>query len=85
MDTKPSQDGTALITLQILATEGDQPIPDARVMLRHTNGDLVTSSLTGPRGEVEFPRIPADHYLIQTQYDGRMWELPITITRIGAE
>jgi len=81
VDTKPSQDGTALITLQILATEGDQPIPDARVMLRHVNGELVTSSLTGPKGEVEFPRIPADQYTIQTQYDGKTWELPMVITR----
>lgn len=81
VDTKPSQGGTALITLQILATEGDQPIPDARVLLRHADGNLVTSSLTGPSGEVEFPRIPADQYIIQTQYDGRTWELPMVITR----
>ena len=81
VDTKSSQGGTALITLQILATEGDQPIPDARVLLRHADGNLVTSSLTGPSGEVEFPRIPADQYIIQTQYDGRTWELPMVITR----
>lgn len=84
IDSKPSRDGTALITLRIFETEGDTPLPDVRVTLRDGEGNLIAGSLTGPSGDVSFPRIPADRYLVQAQYQDKTWELPVSIVRSQA-
>lgn len=79
LNTKPSRDGTALITLRIFDTESDMPITDARVQLRGSKNNLIASSLTDDNGEISFPRIAADRYLIQAIYDDKTWELPISV------
>lgn len=80
VDTKPFEANTAFITLRIFATETDSPLSDVRVTLRNVSGALVTSSLTDLDGEIQFPGIIAAGYIIQAHYEGRSWEIPITVT-----
>lgn len=79
IESKPSRDGTALLTLRIFDTETNSPIPNARVSLRNREGGLIASSLTATNGELTFPRIPVDRYTIQTHYQDKTWELSISI------
>lgn len=80
VETKPFQDNRTTITFRVFATETDSPIADVRVILRYADGALVTSSLTDQHGAIELPSIPAASYVIQAHYEGRTWELPITVT-----
>ena len=81
-DSKPSPDGTALITLRVFDTESDKPIPDVHITLRRADGARVASSLADKDGTVIFPRIPPDRYIIKAEYDEKIWELFIAITAV---
>jgi len=82
LDSIPSSEGMAQIIMRIFETERDQPIQNVRVTLRRSNNELVAGSLTDADGAVEFSMLTADGYNIQAQYDGKTWELPITISQI---
>ncbi|MCB9151678.1 MAG: hypothetical protein H6641_23225 [Caldilineaceae bacterium] len=78
---KPTPDGAALISLRIVEAHTDTPIPDVRVTLRMADGNLVAGSLTNNNGEIEFPRIAPNQYVIQARYANNTWELPVAIVR----
>ena len=85
VDIKPSRDDTAQITLKVFSIEQNTPIPNTRVTLRTSEGALIAGSLTNSKGEITFPRVAADRYLIQTQYQDKTWELPISIIQAQPE
>ncbi|MEZ4706013.1 MAG: carboxypeptidase-like regulatory domain-containing protein [Caldilineaceae bacterium] len=79
---KPMPDGAALIALRIVEAQTDAPIPDVRVTLRTIDQHLVAGSLTNNNGEIEFPRIAPNRYVIQARHADQTWELPIAVARV---
>ncbi|MEM7126530.1 MAG: carboxypeptidase-like regulatory domain-containing protein [Chloroflexota bacterium] len=79
LDTAPSPDGTALVTLIVMQTEEDKPLADVQISLRTATGERVTSGLTESNGAITFPRITPGEYHIQAQIDDSTWEIPFLV------
>jgi hypothetical protein len=80
VDTAPSVDETILLTVHVFNIENASPLPDVRMTLLTAAGSLVADSLTDEKGAIQFPRLAANHYIIQAQWNDQIWEIPIAVT-----
>ena len=83
----PVVEGKGTLVLEVGTIRPPQPIAEAKVTLRDEDGMLLESTPTDEDGLALFRELDVGKYIIQVEYAGQTWMLPVTLapaeTKLG--